>query len=464
MPSLRILLLTFNCARNFVDPEILATDILDAIPETPTSKASRIIPDVIAVSLQEVAPIAYAFLGGPYLTPYLARVGAAVHLASERYAETHQERQTDNVAPEDWIYTNVITKNVGLTALMIFARRKVADSICWITWGSAGVGVGGMGNKGAVGIRLGFDAVKVKQSVKDWDEDSGVSVLEVTFVAVHLAPNAGNVERRNQDWENIVRNLVFLPEEAFVPNTDEPFGIAKDTPRPKLNFSIYGKNDSSETSAALHFVFGDLNYRTGDEDPDPDSYMAFPQPTQDISSLLHYSRLLTKDQLNAERAENRTLHSFEELDVTFPPTYKYDPNQHWPGYENGLRVPNTTGWLWEATRWPSWCDRILFLPQEPLTVEKYVSLPVQPTSDHRPVALSATVNLSKTLGKAMEVQEGPFPLNPDWEGRRRDARMKEVVVGGLSWFVLTTEGRIWFSGLTIGGLATLFAIIALLKV
>ena len=61
-------LVTFNCARALADPQSLAPTFFDALPkEAP-------VPDLIAISLQEVAPIAYSFLGGSYLKPYFDRI------------------------------------------------------------------------------------------------------------------------------------------------------------------------------------------------------------------------------------------------------------------------------------------------------------------------------------------------------------------------------------------------------
>ncbi|KMU72487.1 hypothetical protein CISG_09440 [Coccidioides immitis RMSCC 3703] len=69
-------ILTFNCARNVVEPEQFASHLFDGLntsqPESPQADAN--LPDILILALQEIAPIAYAFLGGSYLDQYYASV------------------------------------------------------------------------------------------------------------------------------------------------------------------------------------------------------------------------------------------------------------------------------------------------------------------------------------------------------------------------------------------------------
>jgi hypothetical protein len=191
MASFEIYLITFNCARNLVNPHTLAPHLFNALPQNAS------LPDIIAVSLQEVAPIAHSFLGGSYLTPYFDRVAVTVKLAAHRHGDEHDS------------YQQVLTRNLGMTALMLFAKPALAGRIQWIQSAGAGVGFWDMGNKGAVGIRLGL-------SLNRNDEE-----LDITFAAAHLAPMEYAVEQRNQDWENIVRNLVFINDEKPNKSADD---------------------------------------------------------------------------------------------------------------------------------------------------------------------------------------------------------------------------------------------------
>ena len=87
MGPLELYLVTFNCARNLIDPKAFGHTLFDALP-------SRQLPDILAISLQEVAPIGYAFLGGSYITNYLDRVRLSVKVATSRYA-------AENGSPEE---------------------------------------------------------------------------------------------------------------------------------------------------------------------------------------------------------------------------------------------------------------------------------------------------------------------------------------------------------------------------
>ncbi|KAI4140898.1 MAG: hypothetical protein L6R39_005612, partial [Caloplaca ligustica] len=192
MDSLDILVVTFNCGRQLVRPELFARHLSNAI-----SQSSK--PDIIALSLQEIAPIAYSFLGGSYLVPYLHRFRHAVYLVEETIGEKK--------------YVHVVTKNVGMTACMIFVREKHKSKVQWIETSGVGVGLQEMGNKGAVGVTLGYNTAPAEKT------------LEFTFVAAHLAPMEDAVDRRNEDWRNIVRGLVFAP-----PNNRNPFATATNGP------------------------------------------------------------------------------------------------------------------------------------------------------------------------------------------------------------------------------------------
>ncbi|KAF2867413.1 inositol 5-phosphatase-like protein [Massariosphaeria phaeospora] len=405
-------LVTFNCARNFADPESLAPKLFDALP------AAAPVPDLLVVSLQEVAPIAYSFLGGSYLTPYFDRVTTTVQRAANLHS--HGREQLEHVA----------TRSLGMTALMLFAKPQFVQRIQWLQSAGAGVGFWNMGNKGAVAMRVGVSC-----------PGSG-EVLKMSFVAAHLAPSENNVEARNEDWENIVRNLVFL-------NYDDS-GYSSSEAVPLLASALEPPPDDNGLFTPENHVFfaGDLNYRTYDKPPGPDAHLSYPQPTPSDASLAHFSHLLKKDQLTREKEANRTLHGLQELPIEFPPTYKYSMRD--PGGSNThKRSPSDPEerWEWSAHRYPSWCDRILFLPSPSassrLRPHTYTALPVQHTSDHRPVVLSLSVDdRPLPTDNTEDIRNSPlFPINPHWKTRRDTARRWEVVVGVLSYVALTKEGN-----------------------
>ncbi|KAF2139127.1 uncharacterized protein K452DRAFT_290225 [Aplosporella prunicola CBS 121167] len=453
--SLQLYLLSFNCARNLIDPHRLARHLFDALPlrhDGPGASSADPLPDVIVVSLQELAGIAPAFLAGSLLAPYFDRFVAALRFA----------------APD--VYRHVLHKSLGMTAIMLFAKPHVADRIVSIETAGVGLGFWEMGNKGAVAVRIGLASPQQQQQ----NPAAADEVLELTFVAAHLAPMEYGVARRNDDWANIVRRLVFEPEgggKGAIPaaaaadseqdqdqereQRDDGAGQALLPQSPTPQQGLYTPN-------AHVFFFGDLNYRTSDTPPQPiDTLTRFPRPGDP------YAALLATDQLQRERRAGRALHGFEEANIDFPPTYKY-----------AFHPPRA----WAPHRWPSWCDRILFLPASGLSPQRYDALPLLPSSDHQPVALAVEVAWKALEGERRaetgregeadtaspsspplntpSARDAPFPLDPSWRSRRRAARSRELVVGVLAAAVLTWQGRmallalvlaVWFAGVGVGG-------------
>jgi endonuclease/exonuclease/phosphatase family metal-dependent hydrolase len=404
---MELYLLTFNCARTLVDPRSLAESFFDALPK------GAPVPDLVAISLQEIAPIAYSFLGGSYLKPYFDRVTTTVHLAADLHS--HSSEQLDHVA----------TRSLGMTGLMIYAKPKVAQRIQWIQSAGAGVGFANMGNKGAIAMRVGISC------------PNSANTLNLTFAAAHLAPMESNISARNKDWENLVRNLVFVNDDdsAYSACEETPLLAPSPVEAPAEHNGLFSENDH-------FFFFGDLNYRTHDAPPGPDDHRDYPQPSASNSSK-HYLQLLKQDQLTREKEANRTLHGLQEVKIDFPPTYKYaTPREADAKTPRRAATDNEDEWKWSKHRYPSWCDRILFSNGSASDLEphKYTALPVQATSDHRPVALSIRVG-EKPLSHNRSLIRAPFPTNPGWKSRRDAARRWEVIVGVLSYLSLTGKGN-----------------------
>lgn len=414
-------LLTFNCARTLVDPRSLAHSFFDALPK------GAPVPDLVAISLQEISPIAYSFLGGSYLKPYFDRITTTVQLAADLHS--HGSEQLEHVA----------TRSLGMTGLMIFAKPNFAQRIQWIQSAGAGVGFANMGNKGAVAMRVGISCPNSPET------------LNLAFAAAHLAPMESNISARNKDWENLVRNLVFVnsDDSAYSSSEEAPLLASSSAETPPDHNGLF--------SAASHvFFYGDLNYRTQDTPPGPDDHKTYPQPTASETSPKHYVHLLKHDQLTREREANRTLHGLRELQINFPPTYKYATPKD--AKTNPVEAPLTDDedeWKWSKHRYPSWCDRILFSnygTESELKPHIYTALPIQPTSDHRPVALSLCVS-DKPISHNVNDIRSPFPLNSGWRSRRDAARRWEVIVGVLSYLTLTGKGNallVAFAGAVLG--------------
>lgn len=461
MATLDPYVVTFNCGREPIDPTIFSAHLFSAL-STP--------PDILILCLQEIAPIAYSFLGGSYLVPYLSPFRHAVTIAA--------------ASLDDASYVNIITRNIGMTAIMVFVLRDQTAQVRWLETAGVGVGMYEMGNKGAVGVRMGYSI-------------GGGSTLEFTFVSAHLAPMENKTQRRNEDWKNIVRNLIFTPVSAHAVRKTTaqrlPHESSHDTePLLPASSSSSAERDSIPPMSGLytptsHLIFaGDLNYRTSSTKPSPDAHLTWPQPTTDTSAKQHFSHLLPSDQLTREMQAGNTCHGLHEAPITFPPTYKYSNEarataaSHQNDYDG-----SGNHWAWATHRWPSWCDRVLYLDMPPwvrsknsaarVQVKGYRALPLMPSSDHRPVACAFSF-LAEAVPEPGEEEEEegrggkldvrlapPFGLNPLWMEQREAARIKEVVVGIGAFLGLTWEGRGILLAIVLGALGGWAVIRSLLQ-
>ena len=459
MSTLNPYVVTFNCGREPIDPSIFSSHLFSSLHQV---KA----PDILILCLQEIAPIANSFLSGSYLVPFLSPFRHAVTMAA--------------ASLDDASYVNIITRNIGMTAIMVFVLRDQTAQVRWLETAGVGVGVHGMGNKGAVAVRMGY-------SIGD------DSTLDLTFVSAHLAPMEDKLQRRNEDWKNIVRGLVFTPVSPTavwkttaqrLPHESSDENIDTDPLLQASSPSSSGEQEQQEQEGGeekdsippmtglytptSHLIFaGDLNYRTSSTKPSPDAHLAWPQPCTDPTAKQHYSQLLPSDQLAREMRAGRTCHGLQEAPIRFPPTYKYSDEARENAGVGGEGDGEGNHWAWARHRWPSWCDRVLYLDLPPWYKSKnaaakvevlgYTALPLMTSSDHRAVACSFSVPTeaipepSDDDDEEEEREEGdakldirlvpPFGLNPLWMEEREAARTKEVVVGMAAYLGLTWEGR-----------------------
>jgi len=133
---------------------------------------------------------------------------------------------------------------------------------------------------------------------------------------------------------------------------------------------------------------GDLNYRVNGTRKMVDS----------LVERQLFDVMLANDQLLIERRQPLGVFSgFQEGELTFPPTYKFDKRSDVYDSSKKQRVP-------------SWTDRILFKDVEDCVfLRKYDSVSSIKTSDHRPVYATFTVTATEgTSG----VHAGDLPTVP----------------------------------------------------
>jgi hypothetical protein len=167
------------------------------------------------------------------------------------------------------------------------------------------------GNKGAIAIRLNFGATSI------------------CFVTAHLAAGHTSIDQRHMDYWTIDHGLHFSR---------------------RINISDHD----------LIFWAGDSNYRIS-------------LSNEEVRRLVPEKRwdmLYENDQLNLGMIAGETFRYYNEGQINFPPTYKFD---------NGTDTYDTS----EKQRIPAWTDRILYRGQGIKQLE-YNSADLR-MSDHRPV-------------------------------------------------------------------------------
>nr|CAB3264549.1 inositol polyphosphate 5-phosphatase OCRL-1 [Phallusia mammillata] len=226
-----------------------------------------------------------------------------------------------------------LNRLVGMM-LLVFAQERHVPHITNVIAHQVGTGLlGKMGNKGGVGVR--FD----------------IHSSTICVVNSHLAAHSEEVQRRNQDYSDICQRMRFADPQA------------------ETNCTVLQHD--------VLIWLGDLNYRIDHMLPDL---------VKELIEDQHYKPLLENDQLLVQRRVGSVFKGFEEGDLTFRPTYKYNP---------GTDQWDTS----EKCRMPAWCDRILWResalqqnansskkPFKAVNLLKYRSHPALKISDHKPVS------------------------------------------------------------------------------
>nr|XP_006003065.1 PREDICTED: phosphatidylinositol 3,4,5-trisphosphate 5-phosphatase 1 [Latimeria chalumnae] len=217
--------------------------------------------------------------------------------------------------------------------------RRSLQQITNINFKLVSTRVPGACNKGAVGVSFLFNGTCLG------------------FVNSHLTSGSEKKLRRNQNYINILRFLTLGDKKL------NPFDI---------------------THRFTHlFWLGDLNYRV--ELPVTDAENMIQKIKQQ-----QYQDLLSKDQLTMERKENKIFLNFEEEEITFAPTYRYERNTR---EKYAYIKPKATGPKYNL---PSWCDRVLWksYPMVHVVCQSYGCTNDIMTSDHSPVFATFEVGVT----------------------------------------------------------------------
>ncbi|KAJ2700762.1 hypothetical protein H4218_001851 [Coemansia sp. IMI 209128] len=234
-------------------------------------------------------------------------------------------------------YRKLATKQLIGMFIMVYARIDVAERVSDVQATSVGCGIMGMvGNKGAVAVRLTY------------------LDTPLCFVCSHLAHDAAQVDRRNAQFHDLCKRLLFAGRDG-APAAD---------PLVPLGSGVHGAGRSLSVFDHSYLVWlGDLNYRLAIDTGDMAEIMARGE----------HQSLLGLDQLRIAMINKQAFAGFEEAGIAFAPTYKY--------------VLGTS--TYDEGRRPAWCDRVLWWTRPGceggVRSLSYESVDSVMTSDHKPV-------------------------------------------------------------------------------
>ncbi|KAL7492095.1 hypothetical protein ACHAWT_001312 [Skeletonema menzelii] len=322
-------------------------------------------PDIVVVGFQEMVD--------------LNAVNVAVENKSQQRSQFWVDRirstlnsRENTMGDPMRAYTQIAVKYLVGLLVCVFVKAPHKPRLKYVGTDSVGVGVMGvMGNKGGVSIRLQF-----------YD-------TTLCFVCTHLAAHRENVAGRNADFANVFSKTSFeIGEEA----------VSEVIRSGSLNKLSAGTSSVGISEHDISFWFGDLNYRVDESIPT--------ERVLELSKMNQLSELIEQDQLNVERAQGRVFQDWEEGQLAFKPTYKYQP-----GTDLYEERPD------KKLRAPAWCDRILWLAQEPGHVSQlnYVRSEIN-ISDHKPVMSTFLVTIKDVvLSKRMQVHKEVIRLLDTFE-------------------------------------------------
>ncbi|CCD26062.2 phosphoinositide 5-phosphatase INP54 NDAI_0G02850 [Naumovozyma dairenensis CBS 421] len=240
-------------------------------------------------------------------------------------------------------YSLVGSDYVGATSLVVVCRNSLHIEKVWRS--RTKCGMFGSNLKGGVGLGLALSR----------DEDEGDNDTFI-FVCSHLNANEGyeNMQKRCADFTTIINNCDRDFKEILEYNKD-----------------------------GHYFFFGDMNFRVNGWEHINTNY-------NDLNTI---ETLATKyDELQEVLKSVDSFKRFDEAEITFPPTYKYEII----GDKNKFN----------KKRSPSWCDRVLFKKYngKPRIISYHSIERTQDLqfTDHQGVNLTIEVGQSSTISSPLQ--------------------------------------------------------------
>ncbi|ODV86840.1 hypothetical protein CANARDRAFT_174879 [[Candida] arabinofermentans NRRL YB-2248] len=330
--------------------------------------------DIVAVGLEEVVELSPG---------KMLNIDTSIRIQWEKkIKETLDRFKGDN-------YTLLRGEQLGGILNLIFVKEDNLESISDIESSVKKTGFKGMSaNKG--GIAIGF---------------SYSSSCRLCFIASHLAAGFHNVDERHQNYKTIAKGLRFKQNKT-IRDYDSVFWLGD------FNFRINISNEVIRPMLEQDYHF---NY----EKPSAEALNNMIDQSNPLNLIpkLDLSKLFESDQLNQQMANGESFPFFDEMEIKFNPTYKFD---------KGTDNYDTS----EKMRVPAWTDRILSLSRSKkmqLTQLEYDSVPEIKFSDHKPV-----YGIFQAKMDIIEEQKRSVIEKQLYESRK-------MAIGGVNSLVLTVN-------------------------
>lgn len=262
--------------------------------------------------------------------------GKMINAKSYNFVKWEQRIKSilDKNNPSNEKYMSLWSWQMGGMAILLFIKETQIGFVSNIEGAVKKTGLGGMSaNKGGIAISLTF------------------SKTLICFICSHLAAGLNNVDERHQNYKAISKGIYFA------------------------KFKKLKDHDAV-------IWMGDFNYRINLQN-------------EQVKAMIvkkRFAELFEFDQLNKQMAKGETFPFYDEMEINFAPTYKFD---------NNSKVYDTS----EKQRIPAWTDRILSMSKgKILKQEIYDSAANVIFSDHRPVYAifkASVVMINKSKRKAI---------------------------------------------------------------
>ncbi|PHH60312.1 hypothetical protein CDD81_1867 [Ophiocordyceps australis] len=292
-------------------------------------------PDILIFGFQELVDLEdKKATAKRFLKSSKKKEGADQERMSHQYRDWRDflMKTLDDYLPSNDLYHLLHSAPLVGLFTCVFVKSSLRERIRNLSAAEVKRGMGGLhGNKGAVVVRFQVDDTSL------------------CFVNCHLAAGQSQASARHNDIAAILDTTLFPAERHAEVRIDSYTG---------------GGDGSMIVDHELCILNGDLNYRI--DTMSRDTVVKAVQQQ-------NLGKLLERDQLLVARRRNPAfrLRAFEEMPITFAPTYKYDVGTD--NYDTS-----------EKRRSPAWCDRLLFRGQGRVQQLDYRRHEVR-VSDHRPV-------------------------------------------------------------------------------